>query len=260
MDAAPYRQNQYGFPYANSMLLSDDGTVYSWGYGSPDTCSGVTIDTYQFPENRKPKDIKHYDGASFALLEDGTVHAWGNNQAGVLGIGEEHQGLVSVTSQTVLSGVQIEHLDQLVLSSNMDRGYAIENGTLYAWGNNANGILGVGADAGNLVWTPQAVEMPEDSGAVRSVLTNRKGQTFALTQDGVLYGWGNNAGNTLGLSTGALNVVTQPTQILSDVKQVHLSDESVYAVMQDGSVQRWGVIRTGAFSGTETVSEPTVVA
>lgn len=50
-----------------------------------------------------------------------------------------------------------------------------------------------------------------------------------------------------------------PTQIATDVKGVHLSGESVYMVMNDGSVKRWGKIQVDASHNTETVFEPTEV-
>lgn len=253
---SPYPR--YDLPQDDVMLLSDDGALYSWGYGSYATCSGM-VSSHTFPIEPTPKAWTITPHASFALSQEGNIHAWGNNANGVLGIGSEQNGSVSVTSHATIPGIQIESLDQLVLSEDQKRAYAITHGTLYAWGNNANGVLGVGDNAADTVWTPQAVEIPEESGAVMRVVANNNGQTFALTQEGVLYAWGNNTANTLGLGEGQAAFVTTPAQIATNVKQVHLSEGSVYMVMNDGSVKRWGTIRTGAFSGTETVLEPTAV-
>lgn len=192
------QQVSYGLPHDHVMLLSDNGTIYSWGYGSLATCSSIGS-SYQFSAENAPKEMKITDRASFSLSQDGSIQAWGDNTQGLLGIGEGHTDSVLVTNEVTIPGIEIENLDQLVLSGDKKRAYAIDSGTLYAWGDNTRGILGVGDNMDTIVWTPHAVNMPENDASVRMVVSNEHGQTFALTENSVLYGWGNNEDNTLGL-------------------------------------------------------------
>lgn len=89
---------------------------------------------------------------SLAVLENGTVFAWGNNGSGQLGVG------AGVGFSTV--PLQVPGLDGVVeVFAGMNHSVAVRHdGTVFAWGDNSNGQLGIGSTAGQ--FAPQPVTLP----------------------------------------------------------------------------------------------------
>lgn len=78
----------------------------------------------------------------------------------------------------------------------------------------------------------------------------------------MVYGWGNNNDSSIGLGTGAAMKITAPEQIMTDAKQVIAIEKALYAVKNDGSVYRWGMIRNNenAYSPSyDTLVEPVLM-
>ena len=86
---------------------------------------------------------------------------------------------------------------------------AIQNGQVYAWGDNTNGELGIGSESSTPALTAVLVSgsLPHDFVEVAA-----DSQSFALTADGLLYGWGFNGDGELGLGVVGPNVLV-PTLI-----------------------------------------------
>lgn len=110
-------------------------------------------------------------------------------------------------------------------------------GTLWSWGANRSGSLGIGRQFNTNLRT-------EVSG-LRDVVDIASGQTttLALRSDGTVWSWGSNEFGQLGI--GSTQSQTRPVQVvgLVDIVDVEISDRgssASYALGADGTVWAWG--------------------
>lgn len=114
-----------------------------------------------------------------------------------------------------------------------------QDGTVWAWGSNLYGQLGLGTHQD--AYTPQAVA---DLGKVDAVAAGRK-HSFALKGDGSLWAWGDNSYGQLGTGDTAERTLPAPVSGLSDVVAVAGGREHSVALRRDGTVWTWGYNRYG---------------
>jgi len=126
----------------HSIARLTNGKLMAWG----DNFSGQLGDSTT-AERTLPVEVKDITTAvsvaggsahSLALLSDGTVRAWGSNGNGQLGIGDSG-GFAN-------RPLEVEGLsDVAAVAAGGSTSYAIKSdGTLWAWGDNAAGQLGIG--------------------------------------------------------------------------------------------------------------------
>lgn len=219
------------------------GTVSSGGFTFD---AGASTKTLSGPL----KTSSFANGVSMAIKQDGTLWAWGYNNGGQLGLGY---------SGDVVSAPRQVGTDTDWCSVVTDGGKAFglkTNGTLWAWGGNGSGELGLGTSGGNMS-TPTQVG---SSGDWASVVT--WGSTFAIKKDGTLWAWGNNWEGWLGLGTSDGNVST-PTQVGSSLDWASVVLGSArFGIKKDGTLWAWGSNAGGQLGlGTSggNVSTPTQV-
>ncbi len=123
------------------------------------------------------------------------------------------------------------------ISAGYDYSAAIKSdGTLWAWGYNGYGQLGLGDTDDR----SSPTQVGSDSDWVEVGTSNNDSFTFALKSDGTLWGWGYNGGGELGLGDTDTHIV--PTQIGSDTNWKHISvgDYDTFAIKADGTLWSWG--------------------
>lgn len=111
------------------------------------------------------------------------------------------------------------------------------DGTLWMTGSNQYGQLG----DGTLEDKTEYVQVGEDMSAVYAGYLT----TFALGNDGILYGWGNNESYLLGREItdsdgNILSYSTEPETILTNVVSADLADYHAAAITSDGMLWMWG--------------------
>lgn len=180
------------------------------------------------------------------LTKDGALYGWGANGVGQLGVGDRtaRSSPVAVMAGTTfidafLSGWSGSN------SATCGIAFAIaDDGTLYAWGSNADGQLGLGDVTGRS--SPVAVlggfkfrelMLGTPSGATcNSVL--------GITLEGDMYGWGNNGSGALGL--GDVTSRSSPVAVLGANKwsqfacREYRNLTTPIAVSTDGIMYAWG--------------------
>ena len=174
---------------------------------------------------------------TLALRGDGTVWSWGLNGFGQLGNGNTTQqpAPVQVGGGTPLTGVQA------IASMGGEFSVALKtDGTVWAWGRNADGELGNNA-AGN---SSLPVQVQTQSGAaLTGVVEIAAGRFHALARktDGTVWSWGSNGSGELGsgATSGVRRYAGQVTQ-LAQVKAITVGHFHGLAVRQDGTVWTWG--------------------
>jgi len=108
------------------------------------------------------------------------------------------------------------------------------DGSLWAWGANPRGELGIG-DARQVAVPAQVAELA----GIKQVIT-RLDHSHALAATGVVWSWGQNELAQLALDDPAEQLKPLKSPGLSDVVCLAASKGAAYAVKRDGSVWAWG--------------------
>ena len=248
------------------MAIKTDGTLWSWGrntvgqLGLGDTTnrsSPVQVGSLTDWLATTSDDLLAGTPVKFSpvfdtnaiIKNDGTLWTWGEGGGGVLGNG----------SQTDISSpVQVGSLtDWLSVSppSDGDANCAAlkTDGTLWTWGANGNGSLGLG-DTTNR-------SSPVQVGALTTwkyIATPTNG-TQAVKTDGTLWSWGGNYQGQLG--DGTTTSRSSPVQVgsLTNWKTIHGSSRVMRTVKTDGTLWCWGMNAYGSVGDGTTVNKSSPV-
>lgn len=194
----------------HSLAAKVDGTVWAWGNntfgqlgdGSNDQSFTPTQVQVRVLLNLKPltnvRSIAAGDVFSMALKEDGTVLSWGENFYGQLGDGtnDNRYSAVSVKTPTggVLRGVK-------AIAAGYYHALALKrDGTLRAWGDNADGQLGDGTFHDRKVAVRVRTGSGKTFGGVRRLAAGGE-HSLALMKDATVRAWGYNSYGQLGDGT-----------------------------------------------------------
>ena len=217
-------------------LAVQNGGVYAWGYngngalGDGTTNSSTTPVAVSAPLTSGVTAIAA--GNQFSLaIKNGGAWAWGVNDIGELGNGTigSTPNPTPVAVASLLSGVT-------AIAAGLRNSLAVQNGGVYAWGNNVAGQLGDGTTT--IRTTPIPV-----LGLANGVTAVAAGYYHSLAvRNGGVYSWGANFDGDLGDGT-TTNHIT-PAQIdladLHNIIAVAAGYSSSYALSSDGSLWDWG--------------------
>jgi alpha-tubulin suppressor-like RCC1 family protein len=249
----------------NSLALCSDGTVAIWsGSNTPVAISAMGVLSGKTVVAISAGHADYYNnmGHSLALCSDGTVAAWGYNSLGQLGNNSTIYSNVpvAVDASGVLSGKTVVSVSargshSLVVCS---------DGTVAAWGDNANGRLG------NNSTTSSKVPVAVDAAGIlsgKSVKAVSAGGThsLALCADGTVVDWGQNAYGQLGNNRtiySSMPVAADATGVLSGktVMGVDMGWNHSLALCSDGTVSAWGSNSYGQFGNNNTTASTWPVA
>lgn len=132
-----------------------------------------------------------------------------------------------------------------VLRSNSENYFAFvglqQDGTLWSWGTNFNGELGLGLATGNynVISTPSQIDTHNDWKAL--IANNlQHGTTLALKENGELWGWGKNPNGELGQNNNS--IYASPIHIAPDQtwKKVWYERGTVFAINNNDELWSWG--------------------
>ena len=191
--------------YANTCALLNTGALYCWGQGNHATYPGGGFTGTGTTGTRLSPTL--VTGMSSGVtqvsigymnscaIQSGAVYCWGVKEFGILGDpSTASPSTVPVAIPSLSSGVT------KVINGHV-HACALKAGTLYCWGENKNGEVGVGNF--NLVGTPTAVP---GLGTVTDFWGGYYG-TCAKNSSNQVYCWGNNGDNQI-LSPSATDVST----------------------------------------------------
>jgi alpha-tubulin suppressor-like RCC1 family protein len=173
-------------------------------------------------------------GSHTGALAKGQVFVWGRNNLSQLGLGG-----TDVTSRLVpelLAGLD----DITAIDFRQNQSLALHrSGSLFVWGNNADGRLGLGAPGSPDTATRSApTEVPNLSGVLAA--TFGFDHTLVLLEDGTVRSFGDNSSGQLG--DGSTEDRHYPVTVagLDDVIQLVGGSKHSVALRRDGSVWAWG--------------------
>ncbi|OTF73467.1 Regulator of chromosome condensation (RCC1) repeat protein [Euroglyphus maynei] len=165
------------------------------------------------PENDRIIAISAGQEHILLLSEAGVVLSYGNGSRGQLGHGsisnivddraEIVEALEGIPCKAIIAG----GWHSLALS---------EIGDVYVWGWNESSQLGFGRDTIKIEATPKLLDISEDDRFVAIAAGSR--HSMAVSENGILFGWGWNKYGQLGIDSTAIEFADSPTVIPFDHK------------------------------------------
>ncbi|MCL2680805.1 MAG: Ig-like domain-containing protein, partial [Coriobacteriia bacterium] len=192
----------------HSIALKTDGTLWAWGGG---TATGLGISFAERQETPAQVGTATNWAAisaggthSMAIRSDGTLWIWGWNFGGQLGM----PGLA-----TGWGGDHLTIPTQLGTATNWahvsaggNHSHAIrQDGTLWAWGENHAGELGLGLELGMQQLAP--AQVGTDTNWVSAATASGGIHVLATRTNSSLWGWGNNIDGQLGINDNQYRIV-----------------------------------------------------
>lgn len=124
----------------HSLAVDENGVVWAWGsnnnykLGLPES-GNITVPTQTAISNIC--NVSAGKNHSLAIDREGTVYAWGNNSYGQLGVDVE-----TVAATYIAQMVALSSITEIITTYNHNIAIK-DNGTVYSWGDNTCGQLGV---------------------------------------------------------------------------------------------------------------------
>lgn len=215
---------------AHTLALKSNNTLWSWGnnqYGQ--LGDGTTV------SKTEPAQITGTNWQTFSAgrdhtvaLTNGTLWAWGRNNVGQLGDG-------TTVDKLIPTQVGTDNNWSDIFATGYYHTVALKSdGTLWAWGANDYGQLGIGSVISAI--TPTKIGVSTDWSAV----TAGAYHTLARKNNGTLWAWGFNQYGQLGINN-TINMNT-PTQVLSDINWSVIAAGAYHTITlkTDGRFWAWG--------------------
>jgi alpha-tubulin suppressor-like RCC1 family protein len=208
-----------------TVALRSNGEVWTWGLNDYGQLGDGTHTSRATPaRNLAGNGITQVSaGSAFALARrPGSVWAWGANYRGQLG-----NGSTATDSATpVIVDKHTQNATQIV--AGYDHAFAVDpDGSLWAWGRNAYGALGLGTVGPEAVRTPQKV--PGLTGVTQLAAGTQT--SMALRSGGTLLVWGYDyhglRGNGIHGDINSSLPVPTPVTTVSGVTRIAMSGSTV---------------------------------
>jgi len=252
--------------------IRSDGTLWAWGLNTNGNLGLNDRIHRSSPTQIGTDNSWTIVGGNGAIRNDGSLWTWGTNLYGQLGINAPTSGF------NRSSPVQVGTSSWIMIDSRWSS-YGVSaiksDGTLWAWGNNTNGQLGIGSNSNNIS-SPVQVTSITTLEQQNTYLTNTGSSTYswtsisangtsgavttgAIRSDGALFMWGLGFWGGLG-DTTTVNK-SSPVQIgTSSWTQVSVgAEEFAYAVRIDGTLWTWGLNNIGQLGLNDTINRSSPV-
>lgn len=252
----------------HNLALTTNGEIFSWGNNTSGKLGDgstthrtqpVAVVTSGTLAGKTITAIAAGDQHSLALTSEGKVFAWGSNSFDQLGTEALQDSAVPAAVDTrgalrgkTITAIAAGYRHSLVLSS---------DGEVFSWGSNGNGKLGDGTRI-----DPRTPVKVDASGALAGkrvvAIAAAEDHSLALTDDGLVFAWGDNASGQLGDNSGttysAVPVPVFASGVLAGktVAGISAGIDHCLAITADGITVSWGSNLSGQLGNGGTVSSP----
>jgi alpha-tubulin suppressor-like RCC1 family protein len=237
----------------HGIILAPDGSLWAWGENydgwSVLGLGGITNQTslHRVGNETDWASIAVSWHHNLAIKSDGTLWGWGENVYGQLGDGTSGRP----NSQRTTPVASAPGNDWKQVAAGGSHSLALKkDGTLWGWGNNWAGQLGIGMFSPE---EPDAVQV----GAATNWVKVWAGllETVAQKADGTLWYWGDNPNPAIPQSGPTSTNICNPTLVSADTNWVDVGfgPWTVLAIKSDGTLWSWGR-QAYAFTGVENQS------
>ena len=212
-----------------------DGTLWVWGWGNWGQLGNTTgFDEYNpiiLSNLTSWKTIKANSYNTFCIKNDGTLWGTGGNRFGALGIGND---TVQGYFELIQIGLATNWKD--VVSSQSQTIAMKTDNTLWGWGQNDYYQVGNNMCCANVLY-PVQISTATDW---KMIAVSNVSSSFALKNNGTLWGWGDNIADLIGQSN--ISVLHVPTQINPDTdwKDISVGEYHILALKNNGTLWAWG--------------------
>ncbi len=234
----------------HSVAIKNNGTLFSWGLNSSgqlgdNTRDDTAIPTQENTHSTNWSTVTVGDYYTVALKTNGTLYAWGNNQFGQLGDNTTDHKSVPTQENTNAS-------DWTSISAGWAHTLALKSdGTLWAWGLNSFGQLGIG-----LYNATQLVPIQENTLSQKwEVISAGTYHSTAIKNNNTLWAWGSNYKYERG--DGNNNSLYSPIQIGTDEDwfAIEGSQYNTISLKKDGTLWAWGYNSWGQLGNSKIDSK-----
>jgi alpha-tubulin suppressor-like RCC1 family protein len=196
-------------------------------------------------------------GTTLAIKTDNTLWSWGENSSGQLGLNNtpNRSSPVQVGADTnwaaVFDGQGFSNSIQMSMATKTD-------GTLWTWGANGNGQLGLNDRVNRS--SPVQVGTATNWPTTQSKLTGTSTGVWAIKSNGTLWHWGN-GNNIVPLGTPNVYYRSSPTQIGDGTTWLQISGGwySLAAIKNDGTLWTWGASFSGIHGTNNDINKSSPV-
>ena len=228
----------------HAAALTSDGSIYVWGsndfkqLGIENLVSANTPQLMPTPINNVQR-MALGERHSIALNQDGNLYVWGDNTFGQTGTGI----LEPIKTPVLLSHNNDNQLLNPMVSISAGKFHSValdRTGTVWTWGRNEWGQIGDGSQTTRNL--PVQV-LDSDGGFFQGVVAIASGENFvlALTNDGLVWAWGENSSGQLGLPREEKSrQYPHLIDIKKPCKAVAAGHQHALALTTDGYVMAWG--------------------
>ncbi len=248
-----------GASYATTCAILSDDSMSCWGKNDVgqigDGTRGTqryTATTVSLPAGKTPVSVSvsgTYGKHFCSVMDDGSLYCWGNNDNGQLGLGHK------CTSGSYIDGCNGNYghsspshvsLPAGRTATAVSAGYwhtcaILDDGSVWCWGRNTDGELGVGnsSNSGDWRFSPNAVMMPSGTSAIAIAIGDQ--HSCMVVDDGRAFCWGD--GNSGEIGDGSSSDRNIPTQVSGTASYVSISSGPQFncAITNIGTVQCWGL-------------------
>lgn len=236
---------------AYAFMIKEDGTL--WALGSNEKgVQGIG----NGKKNKVPAQIgtdtdwifvtasRFWGYNGFAIKQNGSLWGWGSNMEKQLVSGKQMEiKPKQIGSDTDWTYVSVGQNQVLAIK---------QDGSLWGWGSNIEKGLGMGDGAPDIISEPTRIGTGNDWALVSAVAD----KTYAIKQDGTLWGCGHNINNIIGLNQSAedfneyIKEFTKISAVTGQVINITGYENAVAAAAGEGKVIKkvytWGSNEDGA--------------